>query len=158
VPFKEIAMKPAPPGWPRISSALFYDDAGAAIDWLCKAFGFSVRLRIDGEGGRIEHSELTFDDGLIMVGSSGVTTERSVPYASPRSLGGATTQSLCVYVDDVDAHHAHATKHGATVMRPLTTTDYGSEYWTDRSYEATDPEGHRWFFVQRMRNPGEPAR
>ena len=32
--------KATPAGWPRISSALFYDDAGAAIDWLCKAFGF----------------------------------------------------------------------------------------------------------------------
>jgi uncharacterized glyoxalase superfamily protein PhnB len=151
-------MKPAPPGWPRISSALFYDDARAAIDWLCETFHFKVRLRIEGEGGRIEHSELTFDDGLIMVGSAGATPDRKVPYASPRSLGGATTQTLCVYVDDVDAHHAHAVKCGAKVTRPLATTDYGSEYWTDRSYEAEDPEGHRWFFVQRLRNPDEAAR
>ena len=26
--------KAAPPGWPRISSALYYDDAETAIDWL----------------------------------------------------------------------------------------------------------------------------
>ncbi|HJS21376.1 MAG TPA: VOC family protein [Steroidobacteraceae bacterium] len=151
-------MKPAPPGWPRISSALFYDDARAAIDWLCEVFRFTVRLRIDGEAGRIEHSELTFDDGLIMVGSTGARAGRQVPYSSPRSLGGANTQTLCIYVDDVDAHHAHAVKCGAKVTRALATTDYGSEYWTDRSYEAEDPEGHRWFFVQRMRSPGEPAR
>jgi len=42
-------MKPTPPGWPRISAALFYDDPRAAIDWLCEAFGhfwwFMQRLR-----------------------------------------------------------------------------------------------------------------
>ena len=35
---------------------------------LCAAFGFEVRLKIEGEGGRIEHSELEFGEGLIMVG------------------------------------------------------------------------------------------
>ena len=148
-------MKPPPAGWPRISSAIFYDDAGAAIDWLCRAFDFSVRLRIEGEGGRIEHSELTFGEGLVMVGSGGEDPKRSVPYASPRSLDGANTQVLCVQVEDVDAHHARAMAAGAKVTRELATTDYGSDYWTDRTYEAEDPEGHRWFFSQRLRNPGE---
>jgi len=37
-------MKPAPPGWPRISTALFYIDPAAAIDWLCEAFGLKVRI------------------------------------------------------------------------------------------------------------------
>ena len=53
-------MNPTPADWPRISSSVFYDDAGAAIDWLCRAFGFEVRLKVEGEGGRIEHSELVF--------------------------------------------------------------------------------------------------
>ena len=46
-------MKPTPKGWPRLSSALYYDDAPKAIDWLCEAFGFEVRLKVEGEGGRI---------------------------------------------------------------------------------------------------------
>jgi uncharacterized glyoxalase superfamily protein PhnB len=62
--------------WPSVSSALFYEDAAAAIDWLCRAFGFEVRLKVEGEGGRIEHSELTFGNGLIMVGS------RALPFAT----------------------------------------------------------------------------
>jgi uncharacterized glyoxalase superfamily protein PhnB len=53
-------MKPTPTGWPRISSAVYYEDAPEAIDWLCRAFGFEVRVRIEGEGGSIEHSELTY--------------------------------------------------------------------------------------------------
>ena len=35
------------------------------------------------------------------------------------------------------------------------TTDYGEDYWADRTYQAVDPEGHVWWFMQRVRNPGE---
>jgi uncharacterized glyoxalase superfamily protein PhnB len=148
-------MKKTPEGWPRISSSAFYDDASAAIDWLCKAFGFEVRLRIEGEGGRIEHSELTFGDGLIFVGSAGGKAERKVPLpcASPRSVGGINTQCMCVFVDDVDAHARRAEAAGATIVEPPTTTDYGDDYWVDRTYRAADLEGHQWWFMQRLSEP-----
>lgn len=146
-------MKPSPAGWPRISSALFYDDAAKAIDWLCRAFGFEVRLKVEGKGGRIQHSELTFGDGLIMAASAGGESGRPVPLPckSPRSLGGANTQSLCVYVDDADAHCKAARAAGAKIVEEPKTTDYGEEYWADRGYRAEDLEGHQWFFVQRVR-------
>jgi uncharacterized glyoxalase superfamily protein PhnB len=147
-------MKPTPAGWPRISSAAFYEDAAAAIDWLCSAFGFEVRIKIEGEGGRIEHSELTFgEDGLIMVGAAGGRSDRSVPLPckSPRSLDGANTQAMCLYIDDADAHCERARAAGATIAEEPTTTDYGPEYWADRGYRAIDPEGHHWWFMQRMR-------
>jgi uncharacterized glyoxalase superfamily protein PhnB len=60
-------MKNTPEGWPRLSSALYYRDAAAAIDWLQRAFGFEVRLRVEGDQGRIEHSELTFGEAVVMV-------------------------------------------------------------------------------------------
>ena len=60
-------MKPTPKGWPRLSTSVFYDDAATAIDWLCEAFGFEVRLKIEGDQGRIEHSELEYGDALVMV-------------------------------------------------------------------------------------------
>lgn len=145
-------MKEPPKGWPRISSAVFYDDAPAAIDWLCRAFGFEVRLRVDGPEGEIVHSELVLGGGVIMVGSAGRSKRvPPLPCASPRGLGGANTQCLGVYVDDVDAHCATARAAGATIVDEPTTTDHGPEYWADRSYRAVDPEGHHWFFMQRMR-------
>jgi uncharacterized glyoxalase superfamily protein PhnB len=149
------ANKPSPAGWPRISSAIFYEDAARAIDWLCAAFGFEVRLRVEGAGGRIEHSELTFGDGLIMVGSSGGRSDREggVPCQSPRSLGGVNTQSLCIVVDDADAHAAHARAAGAKIVEGPATVDYGEEYWADRTYRAEDLEGHHWWFMQRVREP-----
>jgi len=147
--------KPTPRGWPRISSAVFYEDASAAIDWLCRAFGFEVRLKVEGEGGRIEHSELTFGDGLIMVGSIGKVRERAdrAFAASPRATAGLNTQSLCVCVDDADEHWARAKAAGAQVVSEPNTKDYGDEYWADRSYEVVDLEGHHWWFMQRVRDP-----
>ena len=145
-------MKPPPAGWPRISSSVFYDDPARAIDWICRAFGFEVRLKVEGEGGRIEHSELVFGEGMIMVGGAGGDRPGHDRMVSPRSLVGKNTQVLCVCVDDVDAHCARARAAGAKIFRELTTSDYGSEYWTDRSYGAVDLEGHQWFFMQRLRD------
>ena len=143
-------MLPPPPGWPRISSALYYEDPAAAIDWLVQAFGFEVRLRVEGEDGSIEHSELCFGEGLIMVG--GTQHRRDGDRGrSPRALGGANTQCLCICVPDADAHCAHARAHGAIIQYEPKTTDYGDDYWADRSYAALDPEGHVWWFMQRMR-------
>ena len=145
-------MNPPPKGWPRISSALFYDDAAQAIDWLCRVFGFEVQLEVEGENGSIAHSELVFGGGLIMVGSTERTDRENRNHCkSPRSLGGANTQSLCVYVDDADAHCEHARKQGATIVVEPETHDYGDDYWSDRGYQVKDLEGHHWWFVQRVR-------
>lgn len=146
-------MKKTPPNWPRISSALFYEDAGAAIDWICGAFGFEVRLRIEGEGGKIEHSELEYGEGLIMVASAGGASKRPgpQPWRSPRAVGGANTQSLCVYVDDVDAHCVRASAAGAKILDQPKTDDYGEDYGANRTYRAEDPEGHHWWFMTRVR-------
>lgn len=154
-PAPDFTTRPAPADWPRLSTAVFYQDAAAAIDWLCRAFGFEVRLRIDGDGGTIVHSELEFGpDGLVMVGSEVAPHRPEATHRkSPRSVGGANTQSVMLFVDDVDAHCAHARAHGAVITYEPQTSDYGEDYWVDRSYEAEDPEGHRWWFVQRIRDP-----
>ncbi len=146
-------MRPTPQGWPRISSSIFYDEPRAAIDWLCSAFGFQVRLLVEGDGGAVEHSELTFGEGLIMVGQSGGRAGRPVPLParSPRALGGMVTQAMCLFVDDVDAHCERARTAGATIHEAPRTSDYGDDYWSDRSYAALDLEGHLWWFMQRLR-------
>ena len=134
-----------PPGWPQLSSALFYDDAAAAIEWLEKAFGFVTRLKVEDGAGGVVHSELELGGGLVMVASARESL------ASPRSLGGANTQSLFVYVDDVEAHCARARAAGARIVSEPSNRDYDA--WEDRTYETLDCEGHRWWFAQRVRNP-----
>jgi uncharacterized glyoxalase superfamily protein PhnB len=146
-------MKPTPPDWPRFSSAIVYRDAAAAIDWLCQAFGFKVRIKVEGEHGRIEHCELEYGDGLVMIAQEHLSApspwKRSL--RSPRSVEGVNTQSLMFYVDDADAHCTHARARGATILEEPTTHDYGENYWADRSYAALDPEGHVWWVAQRVR-------
>ncbi len=144
-------MLPTPPGWPRISTALYYDDANAAIDWLCRAFGFEIRLKVEGEGGRVEHSELVFGGGLIMV-SGADKTDKFPQVRSPSQVGGGNTQNMMVYVDDVEAHCRRARDAGAKIVTEPKTTDYGEEYWEDRGYECSDIGGHHWWFYQRLRS------
>lgn len=147
-------MSPPPAGWPRVTSAVFYDDPAGAIDWLCQTFGFAVRLRVEGPDGAVVHSELTLgDDGLVMVGgtSNAQGRDRPVPCRGPRALNGAVTQALAVFVDDVDAHFGHTRDAGATIIDEPETHDYGPEYWADRTYRVLDCEGHHWWFMQRMR-------
>ncbi|MBI3369682.1 MAG: VOC family protein [Burkholderiales bacterium] len=153
-------LQPTPPDWPRFSSAVVYADAAKAIDWLCEAFGFEVRLKVEGDDGRIVHSELEYGDGLLMVAQE--STDDARPWKrvlrAPGSLGGMGTQSLMFFVDDAQAHCAHARAKGARIVEELATHDYGAEYWADRSYGALDPEGHLWWITQRVRNPpGQPA-
>lgn len=146
-------MNSTPAGWPRFSSAVVYQDAAAAVDWLCTAFGFEVRLKVQGADGRIEHCELEYGDGVIMLAQESASDARGWRRVlrSPKSLDGANTQSLMFYVDDADAHCAKARAHGARIVEEPAVHDYGAEYWSDLSYGALDPEGHVWWVVQRLR-------
>ncbi len=50
-----------------ISPGLRYTDAPAAVEWLCRAFGFEKHLVVPGEGETIAHAQLTFGNGMIML-------------------------------------------------------------------------------------------
>jgi uncharacterized glyoxalase superfamily protein PhnB len=93
--------KNPPDDTPRISPYLYYEDAARAIDWLVRAFGLRERMRIAGPDGAVQHAELECADGLVMLGCPGPD------YRNPKRLG-QTTQSLYVYVDDVDKHFRNA--------------------------------------------------
>ena len=146
-------MKPTPKDWPRISSSLYYDDAHRAIEWLGKAFGFQLRLKVEGDAGEVIHSELTYGDGVIMVsGGRSDPADKKIGFArSPRQLDGRNTQNLMVYVDDIEAHHARAVAGGATITQPIELHDYGEEHWADRGYGCADCDGHHWWFAERVR-------
>src|SRR6185369_218649 len=120
--------RPPPPGWPQLTACLFYRRPAAAIEWLCDTFGFEVRLKVEGEPGEIVHSELVYGQAMIMVGGD-AASERSDEkpfkrrYASPLDLDGRINQSLCMFVDDADAHYAHARARGAEILYEPTTHD-----------------------------------
>jgi uncharacterized glyoxalase superfamily protein PhnB len=147
-------MKPPPKDWPRMCSGIYCRNAAQMIDWYCKAFGFAVRLKVEGDQGRIEHSELTYGGAMIMVGEerAGPAQRFQMDAVSPLTAQ-ANTQSLMVFVDDADEHCRQARAAGARIVDEPKVHDYGQDYWADRSYGALDPEGHLWWFTQRVRDP-----
>jgi uncharacterized protein (DUF952 family)/uncharacterized glyoxalase superfamily protein PhnB len=106
---------------------LTYDDVGAAIEWLCGAFGFVERWRAGDHRAQLE----------VPGGGCVVVTEPRTSHA----LHGRW--SVMIRVLDVDAHHRHAAAHGATIIDPPRDYPYG-----ERQYAAADLAGHHWDFSQ----------
>ena len=120
-----------------LTSAVYYRDPKAAIDWLGKAFGFEPAMIITDKEGNIGHAEMRFRECLLMVGS-----EWSADHKSPASLDGKNTQTLHVQLEeDIDGHCERARKAGARILMEPEDQFYG-----DRTYRARDPEGHIWTF------------
>jgi uncharacterized glyoxalase superfamily protein PhnB len=117
-----------------------YRDAAAAIDWLCRAFGFERQLVVPGEAGTIVHAQLRFGAGMVMLGTAR-DDEFGKLQRVPADVGGVGTQSPYVIVTDADAHYARAVAAGANVVRDIQDEDYGG-----RGYSCRDPEGHLWNF------------
>ena len=120
----------------RIFPMLAYRDAPAALEFLTTAFGFEETMRMEGENGTIAHAELEMGGQRLML----ATAWRDAGMAPPKELAGIASQ-LMVQVDDVDAHFRRALEAGATVIDQPADQEYG-----ERTYRATDPEGHRWIF------------
>jgi PhnB protein len=131
-------MTNPPPGYPRISPYLLYEDAAAAVEFLRQTFGFELRLSEIGAAGRTHNELLLGDDGLVMLGQAGEG------FSSPRTLGSFPPSMIHVYVDDVEALHARAKDAGAEV------TDLELSPAGDRRFTATDPEGQVWVFAERV--------
>ena len=77
-----------------IIPTLRYRDAPAAIDWLCKAFGFEALLVVPGENATIAHAQLTFGSGMIMLGSAGEFKIRRTTKTATRRQRSEHTKSL----------------------------------------------------------------
>lgn len=138
---------------------LAYEDAAAAIDWLCEAFGFRERegQRHTEEDGTVTHAELERDGAIVMLATpnadyEGPRRHRETCEAARRWQDNPwVIDGLFVAVDDVDQHHERAVAAGAAVIRPLGDNEHAGM----RLYTAEDLEGHRWMFGQPL--AGEPA-
>jgi uncharacterized glyoxalase superfamily protein PhnB len=130
---------------PQVIPYLLYADAGAAMEWLVRTFGFTVAARDTRTDGTVRHGELRLGGGgIIMVGSAGPD------FQGPGQLGGVT-QLVRVTVTDLTAHRDRTkAAHGeASEMQD------GPPGW--RSYSVHDPEGHQWYFTQFTGESGQSA-
>jgi uncharacterized glyoxalase superfamily protein PhnB len=136
----------------RLVPFLGYEDATAAIDWLCTAFGATenAAARSTDAEGTVTHAELDVQGSTIFLSTpngyvrslkhrESCEIERRM-YDNPWVIDG-----LFVEVDDVDAHLAQAVESGTTIVREPAEPGIGY-----RIYTAEDLEGHRWMFGQRL--------
>ena len=133
---------PATPANTRTTfvSCLRYRNAPAAIEWLCDSFGFERQLVVPGPDNTIAHAQLTFGNGMVMLGSV-VESEYGRLVRQPDEIGGFETQSVYVIVADADAVYASARSAGATIVIDINDEDYGG-----RGFSCRDLEGHLWNF------------
>lgn len=123
-----------------IIPTLKYEDAAAAIEWLCAAFGFQKHLVVPSDTGVILHAQLTFGSGMIMLGSVRDSAFDQLQ-KTPKAVGGVGTQSAYIIVDDVDAHYRQALRFNADIVLQPEDQAYGG-----RMYSCRDNEGHLWNF------------
>src|SRR4029434_731834 len=94
---------------------LRYRDPQAAIEWLCRAFGFEKHLVVPSDGATIAHAELSFGNGMIMLGSV-KESEFDRLMKQPDEIGGAETQTPYVIVSDAEARYARGEAGVATMV------------------------------------------
>lgn len=114
-----------------IHPTLRYTDAKAAIAFLTDAFGLVQQHIATAEDGSIAHAELSWEDGVVMLGTR----------SDPPDAFDTGRAVLYLPVDEVDGHHDRASAAGAEITMALTDQPYGS-----REYAARDPEGNLWCF------------
>lgn len=103
---------------------LAYPDIGEAIDRLCDAFGFTLRIRIGDH-----RAQLNVGDGAVIL----IERNRNV----------ALQSAVMVRVEDVNAHCERARHAGVRIVREPADYPYG-----ERQYNVEDFAGHHWCFTQ----------
>jgi uncharacterized glyoxalase superfamily protein PhnB len=130
---------PAKPTRSTIIAALRYRDTNRALDFLVNTFGFAEHVVFRDDKGAVGHAELTFGNGMIMLGPVAETAFGKV-MRQPDEAGGVTA-SLYAIVTDPDEHYERVKSAGFEIVLPLRDEHYGG-----REYSCRDPEGHVWSF------------
>ena len=120
--------------------AMRYRNAPAAIEWLVQAFGFEKHLVVPGPDETIAHAQLSFGNGMIMLGSSR-GDDVDPMFTQPADIGGTETQCPYIIVEDADTHCERARAAGAVIEMDVADQEHGG-----RLYTCRDLEGHIWNF------------
>jgi uncharacterized glyoxalase superfamily protein PhnB len=115
----------------RLSIGLHYEDPAGAARWLSRVFQVGSWSGIPAEDEGQEWLELHHGNVAVLL----------FPLEGERSKDGPVTHMPWAYVDDIDAHFAHAKAAGATIVSEIEQHGY-------RAYVAEDLDGHRWTFAQ----------
>jgi uncharacterized glyoxalase superfamily protein PhnB len=109
------------------------------IDWLQHAFGFEKQAVYMAGESTVAHAQLTFGNGMIMLGSVNNGSKIASLMAQPDEIGNRGTQNIYLVVSDCEHIYTSAKAAGAEIVMELRQMDYGGKAFTCR-----DPEGHVW--------------
>jgi uncharacterized glyoxalase superfamily protein PhnB len=132
----------------QIIPMLSYEDGLAAMDWLCRVFGFTEKTRWIDDSGRLSHGEIAMGNNIVMLASP--TPDYQSPKRHRQLCKDAAKwnevpyviNGVLVCVDDVEKHFQKAKENGAIILSPLEAGGPGLRY------RAEDLEGQRWMFIQ----------
>ena len=88
---------------------LYYEDAGAALDWLSRVFGFDERSRYIDKDGIVRQAEMLVGDQELWFSGHGP--------GFWESKGGRPDTWIGVWVDDVDAMYERVERRVSSAIR-----------------------------------------
>jgi len=119
-----------------IEPVLFVSSIERSVDFYQEKLGFDLGFAMTGDGGRMLHASVVNGGVKLMLGYR-------APSAEQRLGGGA---ELYTYVDDVDQYYEQVRSAGAPV-----THEIEDQFWGDRIFTVTDPDGYVLTFAQTVR-------
>ena len=132
----------------KVVPHLSYEDPFAALDWLCRVFGFAEAKRFDRGPDNLTARLRAPDGGVVMISGSDPDFRTWMRERAPRfeQASGRSwpllTHTITVFVDDVDEHFTRAEREVAAILAAPK-----DQPWGVRSYAALDPDGHQWEFA-----------
>jgi uncharacterized glyoxalase superfamily protein PhnB len=114
-----------------------YQDLPAAIDWLARCFGFVEHYRYGNQPSGAQ----------VHLGNAYMMLRRAKPDESSAARLGYGTQSLTIFIKDIEAHFQRAKAEGARIVEDLQETEYG-----ELQYGVEDLDGHHWLFSRHARD------
>ena len=131
---------PRAEGMQWLNPYMIVKDVKETLEFYEKAFGFKTRLTLPDKQGNITHAEMTYKDGVLMVGSE---CEEHKALAA-KTLKGSPV-SFYLYVDNVEEVFTRAKNAGTEIVSELK-----DEFWGDRTCTFKCPEGYQWTFAQNV--------
>jgi uncharacterized glyoxalase superfamily protein PhnB len=116
---------------------IHYQNIDAAIAWLARTFGFKELYRY---GDPVSGAQMRLGNACIQL------SHAKPGDLSPAQLGYGT-QSLTIFVNDIEEHFSRTKAAGAKLVEDLHETVYG-----ELQYAVQDLEGHLWLFSRHARD------
>jgi uncharacterized glyoxalase superfamily protein PhnB len=118
-----------------------------SYQYYTRVLGFMPGFAIPGEGGKLEHAEVTIGNVHIMFGRLDKAKTMAPPAMAQALEKGVLGAGVGLYINlgvaNIDAYHRQCKERGAKILAEPETKFYG-----DRCFLVADPDGYMIWFAQ----------